>query len=391
MAGGFQLNLQGQKQTGMAHTGTGLLSDASTVLFNPGGISLLDSGFHISAGTSLLFPRVTYLEPYPGNYSTETVHHIGTPFTFYATYKKAGSKLGFGLGVYTPFGSKQQWEDNWIGQFLIREIDLKTIFIQPTLSYALNENFSIGAGFVYATGSFGLRKGVPVQDSTGAYGEGNLNGKASGTGFNAGLYYKSNGGFSAGICFRSSLLAKISGGTAEFTVPNSLSSYFPSTSFNTQIRLPFVSTLGLGYSKEKWKFAVDINYVGWSSYDSLIIDFEQNTDKLADIHSVRNYKNSFIFRVGSQYKTSEKLDLRAGVYYDMTPVQDGYLTPETPDVNKIGITAGLSYRPISNLSIDASFLFIEGAQRSDVNLETGFAGTYKSRAFVPGVGIEYHF
>jgi hypothetical protein len=35
-AGGFQINLQGQKQTGMGHTGTGLLLDGAPLFFNPG-------------------------------------------------------------------------------------------------------------------------------------------------------------------------------------------------------------------------------------------------------------------------------------------------------------------------------------------------------------------
>lgn len=392
LAGGFQLNLQGQKQLGMAHTGVGLLSDASTVLFNPGAVSLLDSSFRISVGMNLLFPRVTYLEPAPGNYSAETVHNIGTPFTFYAATRiKNKPELAFGLGIYTPFGSRQQWEDDWIGQFLIREIDLKTIFIQPTASYRINDHLGVGLGFVYATGSFGLKKGVPAQDSTGAYGSAALSGKAKGMGFNAGIYFKNEKGFSAGIDYRSSVMADISNGDASFSVASALSDYFPTTTFNTGIKLPSVLSLGLGYTKDRYRLALDVNYVGWSSYDSLVIDFAENTDKLADIHSPRLYQNSFIFRLGAEYIPAEKFSARCGVYYDMTPVQDGYLTPETPDVNKIGITGGISYRPSRNFSIDASFIFIEGAERTDINLETGFGGTYKSRALVPGFGIEYIF
>lgn len=391
LAGGFQLNLQGQKQSGMAHTGVGLLSDASTVLFNPGGISLLDSAFRISAGVNLLFPRVRYLEPFPGNYTTETVHNTGTPFTFYATARlKNKADWSFGLGVYTPFGSRQQWEDDWMGQFLIREIDLKTIFIQPSVAYRINENLGIGIGFIYASGSFGLKKGVPAQDSSSNYGSAALQGKAKGMGWNAGIYYKGKNGFSAGLNFRSSVMTEINNGDANFTVASSLSEYFPATTFNTGIKLPSVTSLGLGYTLEKYRFALDVNYVGWRSYDSLIIDFTDNTEKLADIRSARHYQNSFIFRLGAEYLL-QKTSLRCGVYYDMSPVQDGYLTPETPDADKIGLTAGISYRPLKNLSIDFSFLFIEGAERTDVNLETGFGGTYKSRALVPGFGFEYIF
>lgn len=392
-AGGFQVNLQGQKQSGMGHTGTGLLLDNSSILFNPGAVSFLDSLRGLSFGTSLIFPRTMYLEPYPGTYTAAIEKHVSTPITLYAAFKVGKSdKFTAGIGVYNPFGSRLQWADDWKGQFLIREIDLKTFFIQPTISYKVNEKLGIGLGFVYGTGNFSLRKGIPVQDSTGAYGEGELKGKANGFGFNAGIYFKASEKLSIGIDYRSQVNVKVKEGTAVFTVPNGLSGYFPETTFSTQLRLPQTATLGLGYVvNEKLKMALDINYVGWKSYDSLIIDFAENTDKLADIHSARMYKNSFIFRVGGQYKVNNKWIVRLGTYYDMTPTPDGYFTPETPDVNKIGFTSGASMKVTKKLNLDLSLLFIEGIKRTNTSIETGFGGTYKSRALVPGFSLEYRF
>lgn len=392
-AGGFQINLQGQKQTGMGHAGTGLFLDHASILFNPGAVSFLDSLKGASLGLSFIIPRTTYLEKHPGTYTAHPVKHVGTPFTLYAVYKfKPQAKWNVGLGIYTPFGSKVEWTNDWKGQFLIREIDLKTIFIQPTFSYRVNEKLGIGLGLIYATGSFGLRKGVPIQDSTGAYGEGELNGKASGFGFNGGIYYQATEKFSIGIDYRSAVKVSIDGGTAEFKVPSSVSEYFPSTTFSTGITLPQVVTVGLGYApNHKYKFAVDVNWVGWKSYDSLIIDFTANTDKLKDIHSAREYKNSTIFRIGGQYQFSHKFLFRAGAYYDRSPVKNGYLTPETPDSDKIGITAGMTINVTKRFNMDFSFLFIEGMERTDTNIETQFSGTYKTRAFVPGVSLGYLF
>ena len=392
-AGGFQVNLQGQKQTGMGHTGTGLLLDNSCILFNPGAVSFLDSLRGISFGASLIFPRTMYLEPYPGTYTANIEPHVGTPITLYAAFNfKKINKLSAGIGVYNPFGSRLEWANDWKGQFLIREIDLKTFFIQPTVSYKLHEKLGIGVGFVFATGSFKLRKGVPIQDSSANYGEGNLEGNASGVGFNAGIYFKASEKLSIGIDYRSQVNVKVEKGTAEFTVPNSVSEFFPETTFSTQLRLPQVATLGIGYVlNSKLKLALDINFIGWKSYDSLIIDFKQNTDKLADIHSARMYENVFIFRIGGQYQLTDKWTVRLGSYYDMTPVKAGYLTPETPDVNKIGITSGASFRVTKKIHLDLSLLFIEGIKRTDTNIETQFSGTYKSRAVIPGFGLQYLF
>jgi len=392
-AGGFQLNLQGQKQTGMGHTGTGLCLDNASILFNPGAMCFLDSLRGITFGGSFIFPRTVYLEPFPGRYTAQIEKNTGTPITLYAVYKfKKAAKWNVGLGIYNPFGSKVQWPNDWKGQFLIREIDLKTFFIQPTFSYKVNDKLGIGVGFVYATGSFGLRKGVPIQDTLGNYGEGTLKGKASGWGFNMGIFYKVNEKFSVGLDYRSEVNVTVDGGKAEFDVPSSVAQYFPSTTFNTGLKLPQVATLGLGYKvSDKLTLALDVNFVGWKSYDSLIIDFSDNTDKLKDIHSPRLYKNSYIYRIGAQYQANQKWTVRLGAYYDKTPVKNGYITPETPDADKIGITAGITFKVTKKLFIDASLLYIEGMKRTDKNLETDFGGTFKSKAVVPGFALSYVF
>ena len=389
-AGGFQVNLQGQKQAGMGHTGTGLLLDQACIFFNPGALVHLDTVYGVYAGSSFIIPRTQYLEPAPGVYNEETEHHIGTPFALYAAYKvRSKDNMYLGLGIYTPFGSKVQWPDDWKGKFLIREIDLKTIFIQPTFSYKVNDKLGIGAGPIFATGGFLLRKALPVQDSTGQYGEGTLEGKAMGFGFNAGIYYKLNEKISLGFDYRSQVKVTVRNGDASFTVPPSLAQYFPATHFTSAIKLPQTISTGLGFAvNKKLKIAIDLNYVGWHCYDSLKIDFADTTSKLQNIHSARMYKNVFIYRVGAQYKINDLIIARLGAYYDTSPVSAGYLTPETPDQNKIGITSGVTFTISNRANVDVSFLYIEGLKRSDTNLETQFSGTWKTRAVVPGFSLE---
>jgi long-chain fatty acid transport protein len=256
----------------------------------------------------------------------------------------------------------------------------------------LNDKIGIGVGFIYATGSFSLRKAIKTQDTLGDYGEAGLSGKASGYGFNAGIYIKPNDRLSIGLDYRSEVKVKVDGGSADFTVPSSLEKYFPATTFSTQIRLPQTISLGVGYLvTPKVKLAVDINYVGWKSYDSLIIDFADNTDNLQDSHSPRLYQNTFIYRIGGQYQVKEKWAVRLGAYFDTSPVKSGYLTPETPDANKLGFTAGATFNVTKMIHLDVSLLYIEGMKRTDKNIETEFEGTYKSKAVVPGVSLEWNF
>ncbi|MBC7412719.1 MAG: outer membrane protein transport protein [Bacteroidia bacterium] len=392
VAGGFQLNAQGAKQLGMGHVGTGLATDASALFFNPGAISFADSArLRLAVAGTFINANIQYIN---GSYSARNVPHLGTPINLYASYQPIKNiPLNVGMAIYTPFGSQLQWENNWQGQAVIQEIKLKTIFYQPTVSYQIGKHFGIGIGYVIATGDFSLSKAVPLANLQGEYGQAVLTGKATGTGVNAGIYVNLTDKWKFGMNYRSRVTAKVKAGTSTFTTPTYVAQYFPSTNnFTTQLNLPDVFTFGVSYKcNDKLTLAADIMFADWSSYDSLIIDFETNTDKLKDIHQAKKWKGAYIYRMGASYKTTDKLTLRAGAYYDVSPVQDDYLSAETPDANKVGLTAGVSYNLGKKLSIDAALLYIESAARKGGNAEANFYGTYKSNAKAVSIGISYTF
>ena len=45
-AGGYQIRLQGQKQTGMGLIGTSMNFGASSIFYNPGALSMMDQNYH---------------------------------------------------------------------------------------------------------------------------------------------------------------------------------------------------------------------------------------------------------------------------------------------------------------------------------------------------------
>jgi long-chain fatty acid transport protein len=391
-AGGFQLNLQGQKQAGMGHTGTATIHDASTLFFNPGSASFLTSKYNFIAGGNLIIPSTYYSELIPGNYSTYMNFSKGTPFSAYGSARFLNDKITFGMAIYTPFGSTGTWEDDWKGRFLVQKIALQVINVQPTVSWRIPEKLGIGAGFIYSTGNFYLRKSLPFQDSNGIYGSAAIKGSGNGIGFNAGAHYKITEKFDLGISHRNSVGLSLKSGEATFTVPTYLQSSFPSGNITGLLNLPSTTSMGLSYKhSEKLLFAVDLNYVGWSSYDTLFIDLENNTEKLSDIKSPKLFVNSYILRIGSQYTVSNSFQYRIGFYFDKSPVDNKNLGPETPDVSKLGFTSGFSCKINKNFNLDFSFIWIEGLKRNFINLDTGFSGTFKSRAIVTGIGLSYHF
>jgi long-chain fatty acid transport protein len=387
---GFQVNFQGQKQQGMGGAGNALPVDAASVFFNPGSVSFLKEN-SVNIGFTPTFAN-TLFEDANTTSIGRTNSPMGTPFSAYAVYRKnEESKFFYGLGIYTPFGSTIQYEDGWTGRFALTKLQLKSIFIQPTLSYKLNDKIGIGAGFVYTIGNVNLQKDIPVQDADGNYGHAELDGKASGFGYNLGLFIQATEKLNIGLTYRSQVNMEVAEGTATFTVPSSLSTNFPSGTFSSALPLPQVATLGLAYKlNEKLSFALDVNYVGWKTYDTLAFDYAQNTASLIDTKSARNYKNTVAFRLGANYDLSDKFDARLGLAYGLTPVQNGYVTPETPDANRINYTAGLGYKIGEHFQLDASVFFTH-LKRTDTNLETNLSGTFTTNVLAPGLAIIYKF
>lgn len=231
-------------------------------------------------------------------------------------------------------------------------------------------------------------------------GQVSLNGSTTAFGYTAGLFFQINEKISTGLSYRSKVLLKMEGGDADFNVNPAVAPYFPEgNKFSAELPLPSNLTFGMGYqASEKWFLALDLQYVGWSAYESLDFDFEQNTLALQDSKTPKNYENTMIYRLGASYTPSSAIVLRAGVYYDETPIPKDYLTPETPGTNKVGVSLGLSWLVSEKLSVDASILRIMGEERKDgfrdypsAAMPIGFKGTYNTSAWLPGIGISYTF
>ncbi|MAY84665.1 MAG: hypothetical protein CMP59_11075 [Flavobacteriales bacterium] len=387
-AGGFQVNLQGNKQTGMGHLGTSFYLGASSTYFNPAMMGLGEQKFNLELGASGIIGTVAYQNQQTG--ITETTDNpVGTPGYLYATYK-INDKLAAGLGIYTPFGNAVNWGEDWSGQNLIQDISLLSVFIQPTLSYKLNDKLSVGAGLTYVVGVVDINRAVPAP--IGNDNSVNLSGDATGMGFNAGLHYQATEKLSIGFSYRSQVDIELDEGEANFSVADALETSFPDQGFTSELPLPSTTTLGIAYKvSEKLLVSVEASMVDWDAYESLDFDFDNNTASLDDSENPRNYESQIIIRAGAQYMVNEKLTVRGGAYYDPSPIQDDFFNPETPNTDNLGLTTGLSYNVSEKFVVDASFLYIYGFERESEYEPEGFGGKYKARSYIPGIGLNYKF
>ncbi|WP_432412684.1 OmpP1/FadL family transporter [Rasiella sp. SM2506] len=396
-AGGYRVSLQGNKSLAMGHTGVAVVNSSESVFFNPAGLVYLENKLNITGGGFGVFSDVAYQNSATGA-TAMTDSPVGTPFYLYGSYQ-VNDWLALGLGVYTPFGSTVEYEDDWAGSHLVNNIDLAAIFVQPTVSIKLSDYFSIGGGPIYVNGSVNFNRNLnrTLSDLEGNRSEVTVD--ATGVtkwGWTAGAMFKPTENLTIGAHYRSKIILDAEDGEADFeNVPNSPLAPFSDTTFNASLPLPAEMTVGLAYEFcDKWLVAFDFNRSFWDVYESLDIDFAD--PNIPDSFNPRNYKNASTYRFGLQYEATSMFTLRAGYYFDESPVTEGFFSPETPRNDSNAYTAGLTVNITDHLQIDASFLYVH-FKEIDASYEgyrengqvAPFRGTYKSSAFSPGLGVTY--
>jgi len=401
-AGGYRVALQGQQATGMGHASVAMTDSAEVVFFNPASMSSLEKSAYFSTGISLINSSTKYQNALT-NSTAETNNPTGTPLYLYYS-RKFDQKISYGLAIYTPYGNSVEWEKDWVGSHLVNNISLKTISVQPTISYKVNNMVSIGGGPTYINGQVEFNRNLTSSLIDENRDRSNVNIEGSGFttwGYNVGLLLKPSAPLAVGVNYRSRSDLKAKGETAHFNnIQNSLETTYPAeTAFDAKLVLPAELTVGVAYDLNKiTTMAVDINRTFWSAYKNLNIEFETGLTS----YNPRNYEDANVYRIGIQHKLNGNLTVRAGAYYDNSPIQEGYYAPETPRNDSKGLTAGASFKMSKNLDFDVSFLYLmfnefSGSydyvdHKSETTTpDTSFGGDYISTVTAWGFGLNYKY
>jgi len=396
-AGGYQVGLHSQRNIGMGLIGTSLSYDASALFYNPGGAPFVNSRFSFSGGATFLMGRATF-QAQDQAYQEHIKHQLNTPFYFYAAYKPI-KDLSIGLAVNTPYGLSMAWPDNWQGRYLIQSVKFTAITIQPTVAFKIKNIVGIGVGMIISYGDVNLTKAVPLNGPDSTDGQVSIKGSTVKYGFNAGIMVHPVKGLSLGLDYRSRINMSVKDGDATFTVPAAVATNFPANKVDVTLPLPANLDFGISYEiNDKFMIGLGLNYVFWNAFDSLIFNFKTATSAVpAHQAAPKLYESRLITRLGVQYKINSVITVRAGGYYDPSPVPTDYLDPMLPSSNEIGLTCGLSVYPFKGFSIDAAFEYLMGSKRSGISSPNdtpgthNFAGTYSTVFYMPGIGLTYNF
>ncbi|RZK56174.1 MAG: long-chain fatty acid transporter permease, partial [Hymenobacter sp.] len=359
-ASGFQVNLTGTRNVGMGSTGTGLYLDAASQYYNPGAFAFAPTG--VQLGGSLALPRISF-RPAVGDQGQRTLQNTNVfPFSGFVGFGPKEGKWRLGLGAYTPFGSELHYQQGWEGRYSLTDITLQSVFVQATAAYAITPFLSIGGGLVWsAFGQVNLQRDIPLQaQGSTSVAHATLTGNADKKfGYNLGIMIKPSDKFSIGLSYRSAIDQTVSDGNVALSgIPASAAANFTATGFSTTLALPDVYSIGLGIRPtDKLTIALDANYVRWSRYQQLTFNYTGGVlGGQTSSTSQRQYQDALALRLGLQYKVGDHLWLRGGTFYDFACVKDGFVSPETPDADRIGVSAGLTYEFANRFGLDASFL-----------------------------------
>jgi Long-chain fatty acid transport protein len=398
-AGGFQINEHAAKAMAMGGTFTAIANDPSALYFNGAGITQLD-GTQILLGTTMIAPFSSFRGVTPAIDEYKMVNQYFFPSHFYITHK-LNKDLAVGLGFTTPFGLGTKWDDNWIGKYLALETTVETFVFTPTVAYKLLDELSVSAGFTYSFAYVKMTKKSPQSPFAGdALVSLDGNDKAA-FGYSLGVLYKPTNKLSVGVALRSKIKYNMEG-TADATGAKQLldANKLPKNAdISADLSTPIDVSAGIAYDVlPDLKISAQYDFVGWSSYDVLYIKFSDPIYSSLNKPSPRLYDDTYLLRLGADYKINNDLSVQGGLSYDHNPVKPDMLNPSLVDANRLGFSVGAHYNFNEKIGASLSYLFIRGEQTDVKNSTQNYAngitplnGTYNSAANIVAISLSYSF
>jgi len=401
LAGGFQLNEHGAKPMGLGGAFTAIVNDASAVYWNGAGLSYLE-GTNLLLGAAIIGPSTSFRGVSPAIDKSSMKSQTFVPPHFFASHK-ISETFSVGLGASVPFGLGTKWSEDWMGRYLAVETELQTISFPLVISWAILENLSISVGGSYSFADVTIAQAnsqTPFVGDAFIHLEGD---DKSAFGYNAGIMWKPMKELSIGASFRSEVDYSFEG-TATATGAEQLAALLPKGNITADLTTPMNIQGGIGYRViEQLQLSADFQWVGWSSYDKLAVDFEDPA--YDDISRPRNYEDTYAIRFGAEYFLDDNLSFLGGIYFDKMPVQPEYLSPSLPDADRLGFSIGADAHITENFGVSGSFLYIRSSELTVTNsneiytpYEEGneesasrFNGTYNSYAGLFSFSLYYNF
>ena len=392
LAGGFAIGTQSGSGTGNAFAGgAAVADDASVVWSNPAGMTFLPAGKQITGALHILKPSFKFLnEGSTGAFALPGTGDGGdggdwafVPNGFFTM--DIGPRMRFGVALNAPFGLKTEYDAGWRGQLTALTSEIKSVNINPALSYKVSDTVSIGGGVNIQWIE------AELSNFAGAAGVAKLKADDIGYGFNFGVMAALGPSTRIGAHYRSRIKYEVEG-DATFSAAPVLN-----TPIRADLRVPETFSISLFHVlNPKWEVMADITRTGWDSLQQLTVV----TPSGATLTSLAfRWDDTMRYGIGANYKWSDQTKLRFGVAFDETPTNDVDRTPRLPDQDRKWVAFGVQHRlsKAGVLEVGYAHEFIKDARvTNNVPGFTGCAagclqGSFENKADIFSVQYSHSF
>ncbi len=231
-------------------------------------------------------------------------------------------KLVFGLAINTPFGLKTDYDDPWIGRFQGIEGELRTINVNPALSWKLNETVAIGVGANFQRADATLTNAVMLGPAT--EGRASIDVDDNAWGWNAGVLFTLPSATRIGASYRSELKYGLDGDT---TVTTLSGLPIAAASGPTRVDVTFPDSAEISIAQplnDKIEIRGDVMWMNWSKVATLAATNTTNGVPRDILHF--GFEDTYRVALGADYKLNEQWKLRVGTAWDESPVKDAVRT-----------------------------------------------------------------
>jgi long-chain fatty acid transport protein len=382
-ASGFALIEQNASGIGNAYAGAAAVADdASTIFFNPAGMTRLP-GMQFVAAAHAIRPSAKFtnagstlapLQTSLGGNGGDAGDWAFVPNAYFSW--QISPRWFVGVGLNAPFGLKTEYDPAWVGRFHAIESELKTININPSVAFKVNDALSVGAGVNYqraeatlsnavnysaaafAVGGAGL---LALVGGAGVEGVGRMEGDDHGWGYNLGALFNVGEHTRLGLAYRSPVNYKVEGSVAFGNRPAALAAGLSNGPVSADLKVPGSASWSIFHRlNPRWDVMADVSWTGWSTITSLTI-VRSGGALLSSVPL--EWRDTWRVSAGGNYRHSNAWTLRFGLAYDQSPVPDAHRTPRIPDQDRTWLALGLQYRPSKQVAIDVgyAYLFVRNA------------------------------
>ena len=437
--------LQENSGSGMGNAfagGAAAAEDATTLWSNPAGMSRLASP-QISAAVHFITPsfklndegsQPAMFQPLGGNGGDAGSLNI-IPNLYVAA--PINRQVSVGVGVNAPFGLVTEYDDDWLGRFQGIKSDIKTINVNPSVSWRVTDTFAIGVGvdwqridaeltsrlnysaaLVQAAGQAAAGGAFPAalvpqiaQLVPGLSSKVKVEGDDSAWGWNIGFLWDVSPQTRIGGHYRSSIDYDVSGNVS-FEHPGvsgkgsalgpivaglavGVNNVLADGGVHASLKVPDIANLSVFHRlNDRIDLMADLQFTRWSVFKELT--FVRTTgQQLAS--TPENFDDAWRVSVGATYRWNDAWSFRGGLAWDQSPVNSTDRTPRLPDADRYWIAIGAQYRMNRNLAFDAGYVYIplksaDIAQNEGSTAANGLIkGSYDANVNIFSVQATYTF